>query len=300
MDLDALRIFVRVADLASFTRAAEQLGIAKARASQRVHALEADLGARLLQRTTRSVALTPDGQQLLPRARQLVSDADDLAALFQASGTLRGRVRVDLPINLARDFVIPRLPELLGAHPRLELQLSTTDQRVEIVSAGFDCVVSVGNLAPSGLIAQRIGVLAMASCASPGYLLRRGVPATIDDLADHELVHYSLRLGNDEPTFEYERGGRYEQYPMRASLTVNNADAYRAACLAGLGIIQAPRIGVRPHLADGSLVEILPHLPSQPMPVQLVHAHGRSVPKRVRAVMTWLTSVLRARLDRGA
>lgn len=300
MDLEALRIFVRVAELASFTRAAEQLGMPKARASQRMHALEADLGVRLLQRTTRSVALTPDGQQLLPRARRLVVDADDLAALFQTSGTLRGRVRIDLPINIARDFVIPRLPELLGAHPQLELQLSTTDQRVEVVRAGFDCVVSVGSLAPSGLTAQRIGVLAMASCASPGYLVRRGIPTTLEDLAMHELVHYSLRFADDPPTFEYLHEGRYLQLPMRASVTVNNADAYRAACLAGLGIIQAPRIGVRSHLADGALVELLPHLPSQPMPVWLVHAHGRTVPKRVRAVMNWLTAVLRARLDRGA
>jgi DNA-binding transcriptional LysR family regulator len=299
MDLDALRIFVRVAELASFTRAAEQLGMPKARASQRVHALESDLGVRLLQRTTRSVALTPDGQQLLPRAQKLVSDADDLAALFQASGTLRGLVRVDLPINIARDYVIPRLPELLGANPRLEIQLSTTDQRVDVVRAGFDCVVSVGNLAASGLMAQRLGVLAMANVASPGYLLRRGTPTSLDDLANHDLVHYSLRFA-DEPTFEYERAGRYELLRMRASITVNNADAYRAACLAGLGIIQAPRLGLRPFLAEGTLVEILPELQSQPMPVQLVHAHGHSVPKRVRAVMNWLAAVIRPRLDRAA
>lgn len=296
MDLDALRIFVKVAELASFTRAAEQLGMPKARASLRIQALEAELGVRLLQRTTRTVRTTGDGEQLLPRAKQLVVEAEDLAAMFQGSRTLRGLVRIDLPMNFASDIVIPRLPELLAAHPQLEIQLSTTDRRVEVVREGFDCVLRIGNLAASGLIARRLGELSMANCASPAYLKKHGTPRTLGDLDAHLLVHYALTLGAEPPVFEYRDGHGYALHPMRSIVTVNSADAYRTACIAGLGIIQVPRIGVRALIEDGVLVEILPDLPSEPMPVSLVHGHGRNVPKRVRAVMTWLAGLIVPRL----
>jgi DNA-binding transcriptional LysR family regulator len=296
MDVDDLRVFVTVAELASFTRAAELLGMPKARASLRVQALEAELGVRLLQRTTRTVRPTRDGEQLLPRAKQLVIDAEELGAMFQGSRALRGLVRVDLPINFARDLIIPRLPELLAAHPQLEIQLSTTDRRVDLVREGFDCVLSVGTLPASGLFAQRLGALTMASCASPAYLKKLGTPRAIADLATHLLVHYSIRFGSDAPAFEYRDGNGYALAPMRSIVTVNSTDAYRAACLAGLGIIQVPRIGVRDHLEEGSLVEILPDFPSEPMPVSLVHSHGRNVPKRVRAVMTWIAGLMQPRI----
>lgn len=296
MNVDDLRVFVKVAELASFTRAAEALGMPKARASQRVQALEAALGARLLQRTTRTVRTTRDGEQLLPRALRLIGDADEVVTMFQGGRALRGVVRIDLPVNLARDLLIPRLPEFLAAHPHLELQLSTTDRRVDVVREGFDCVLRVGTLAVSGLIAQRLGELPMATCASPAYLKRHGVPRTIADLAQHQLVHYALRLGVESPSFEYLDGDRYATVPMRALVTVNTADAYRAACLAGLGLIQVPRLGVRALLDDGVLVEVLADFPSEPMPVSLVHSHGRTVPKRVRAVMTWIASIITPRL----
>jgi DNA-binding transcriptional LysR family regulator len=291
MDLDALRVFVKVAELASFTRAAEQLGMPKARASARVLALEAELGVRLLQRTTRTVRATADGEQLLPRARRLVAEAEDVASMF-AGGQLRGRVRVDLPHQLARDAVIPRLPELLAAHPQLELFISTTDRRVEVVREGFDCVLSVGRLSASGLVAQRLGQLSMVNCASPAYLRRYGTPRSLADLDHHLLVNY----GAGPPAFEHRDGDRHVERPMRAAVTVNGTDAYRAACLAGMGIIQAPRIGVRESIEDGALVEVLPDLSSAPMPVSLVHPHGRSVPRRVRAVMQWIARAVTPRL----
>ena len=293
MDLEALRIFVKVAELASFTRAAAHLGMPKARASLRVQSLEANLGVRLLQRTTRTVRPTPDGEQLLPRAKHLVLEAEELAAMFQASRTLRGTVRLDLPISIACNTVIPRLPELLAAHPLLELQLSCTDRRVELVREGFDCVLSIGTLADSGLVAQRLGAMAMVNCASPDYVRKRGLPRSLDDLDRHLLIHYSLQFGTNAPAFEYPDAGTYRERPMRSVITVNNADAYRAACRAGLGIIQVPHRGVVDELANGTLVEILPELTSEPMPVTLVHGHGRSVPKRVRVVMSWVAGLIR-------
>ena len=174
----------------------------------------------------------------------------------------------------------------------LEVQLSTTDRRVDLVREGFDCVLRIGPLADSTLVAQRLGTLRMLNCASPAYLRRHGTPRTLDDLDGHLVVHYSQALGADPPTFEFPDGGAYRQRPMRCLVTVNSADAYEAACAAGLGIIQAPRYGLAAAIARGDLVEILPDHTCDPMPVQLVHAHGRNVPRRTRVVLTWIAQVL--------
>jgi len=299
MDLDAVRVFVKVAELGNFTRASEHLGLSKARASIRVQELEAALGTRLLHRSTRSVRLTTDGEQLLLRARRLLSDADELASMFSAPSTLRGRVRLDLPIQFARNVVIPRLPEFLATHPQLEMLVSTTDRRVDLLREGFDCVMRVGALSDSGLIAQRIGALQMMNCASPRYLEKYGTPRTIADLDRHLLVHYSLTLGSDAPSFEYFDGSVYREQPMRAAVTVNSTDAYHSACLAGLGIIQAPRTGMAASLASGSLIEVLPDLRCEPMPVSLVQGHSRSARAPVRAVMAWLTQIMTPHLQAG-
>jgi DNA-binding transcriptional LysR family regulator len=292
LDLESLRAFVKVAELGSFTRAGEHLASSKSRISLRISALEADLGSQLLQRSTRAVRLTSDGEQLLLRARRLLAEAEDVTTMFQAKDALRGRLRVDMPMNFACDIFIPRLPELLAAHPQLELSLSTTDRRVDVVREGFDCVLRIGALVDSGLTARRLGVLPMVNCASPGYLVKHGTPRTLADLASHYVVHYSLRFGADAPGFDYPDGGRWRELPMRSLVTVNSADAYLAACSAGLGIIQAPRTGMRSSFASGALVEILPELRAEPMPVSIVHGHGRNVPKRVRAFMAWVAQTM--------
>ncbi len=292
MDLELLRVFVKVAEQRSFTRAAEQLEMPKSRVSTHVAALEAALGTRLFQRSTRVVELSTDGAELLPRAERLLAEADELGAMFHAPRALRGTVRVDLPINLARDFVIPRLPELFATYPQLEVLLSSTDRRVDLLREGFDCVVRVGALADSGLVARRIGALALTNCVSPGYAKKHGLPHTLEDLERHYAVHYSLRFGADAASFEWQDGDRVRERPMKSLLTVNNADAYRAACVAGLGLIQAPRIGVESALATGLLLEVLPTYQAAPMPVSIVHPYRRGAPQRVRAVMAWLAEML--------
>jgi DNA-binding transcriptional LysR family regulator len=278
-----------VAELGSFTRAASHFGVGKARVSLALQALESELGAQLLTRSTRLVRITAEGEELLPRARQLILEADELGTLFRAHERLRGRVRIDLPTILARDTIIPRLPELLARHPELELVLSSTDRTLQPLQEGFDCVLRVGAAADSQLVARRLGALAMSNCASPAYLRKYGVPQQLEDLDRHFLIHYSSTLGAERPCFEYRHGEGYAERAMRSKLTVNNTDAYRSACLAGLGIIQAPRNGLTGAFADGTLVELLPNLTCAPMPVWLLHTHGRNAPRRVRAVLSWLS-----------
>jgi DNA-binding transcriptional LysR family regulator len=296
MDIEAVRIFLKTAELASFTRAAKQLGVSKSQASLRVSALEEHLGARLLTRTTRAVRLTSDGEQFLERARRLVNEVDEASSMFQLPRNLRGKVRVDLPMTLAREVFIPRLPELLNVHPQLEVVLSTTDRLVDVVREGFDCVLRVGNLRDSGLFARRLGVISVQNYASPTYLLRHGTPQTLDDLARHFVVGYATDLADLSPSFEYFDGARYRELPMRSHITVNNADSYAAACAAGLGIIQAPNFRAEA-LTRVGLVEVLPQYRAKPMPVSILHAHGRSVPKRAGIVIDWIARVMAPRLS---
>lgn len=292
MDLDLLRIYVKVATLSSFVRAAEQLALPKASVSTAIQRLEAEVGVRLLHRTTRTVRMTPDGEQFLERCQLLLADAEELQTLFQqAPGRLSGRLRVDLPTGFARHVVIPRLPEFLAAHPLLEMELSSTDRRVDLVHEGFDCVLRVGQLHDSGLVARRLGELRLSNLASPDYLRAHGEPKTLDDLQHHRLVRYVQRLGATPLGWEYHDGERYRVHDMPGVITVTHTDAYEAACIAGLGLIQAPVLGLKDAIAAGALVEVMPQFTGQPMPVSLVWPSRRNLPKRVQAFMVWLAEV---------
>lgn len=298
MDLDALAIFVRVAERASFTRAAEELGLPKARVSTAVQQLETQLGTQLLHRTTRTVRLTADGELFHARCRKLLADADDLGALFrQAPAALRGRLRLDMPLGFARNILIPRLPEFLAAHPQIELEISSTDRRVDLVHEGFDCVVRVGTLHDSELVARTLGHFRMVNVASPDYLSRHGTPTTLADLDAHRLVHYAPTFGGRPDGWTYVEDGRERVRPMSGSVTVNNADAYQAACLAGLGLVQVPVSGVRQLLAEGRLVEVLPRWVPAPMPVSLLYASRRNPSARLQALLAWITRVIPPELE---
>jgi DNA-binding transcriptional LysR family regulator len=298
MDLDQLRVFARVADLGSFTQAADQLGLSKGRVSAVVQQLEADVGARLLQRTTRRVRLTPDGEQFAERCKELIADAEHLQGMFQpAAMGLRGRLRIDLPNALARDLIIPRLPEFVAAHPLLEVGISTTDRRVDLVQEGFDCVLRVGQLADADLVARRLGVMKMGNLAAPSYLRTHGTPKTLDDLAQHRIVHYAGKLNTQGAGWEYQEDGATRIHPMRSVIVVNGTDAYQAACLAGLGMIQAPVHGTRLLVEAGLLVEVMPDHVAPPLPVSLLYPNRRQMAPRVQAVLNWLTQVVQPWLE---
>jgi DNA-binding transcriptional LysR family regulator len=300
---EAMQIFVRVAELASFTQTADSMGLPKASISNAVQQLESTLGTRLLHRTTRRVHMTQDGQMFYERCKDMLVDMEDLFGLFRsAPEALRGRLRVDMPSVVARDIVVPALPGFLDAHPALEIELSSTDRRVDLVREGFDCVLRIGPLADSSLIARPLGRYAMINCASPAYLARYGVPAHVNELAQHRLVHYVTTLGARDPGFEYvdaadEKTIRY--VPMPGVVTVNNVDAYRAASLAGLGVIQAPEAGVRDLIDRGQLIEILPDFRAAPMPASLIYANRRHQPKRVQVFMNWLAALMQPMLLQG-
>src|SRR5690606_37563980 len=215
-----LQMFVRVAELSSFTQAADQLGLPKARVSTAVRQLEAVLGTRLLHRTTRRVQTTQDGQAFYERCKDVLADIDEMQSMFQRGvQSLRGRLRVDMPTLIARDQIVPRLPDFLAAHPQLEIELSSTDRRVDLVREGFDCVLRVGVLAESGLVARPLGQLRQINCASPAYLQRHGRPKALADLAAHRLIHYVPTLGGKPAGWEYVDEGRVRSVAMAGTVT---------------------------------------------------------------------------------
>jgi len=299
-NLDALIVFARVAEMKSFTQAAESLGIKKGRASVVVRALEHDVGATLLHRTTRTVQLTEDGRAFYSRARDLLAEAEELRSMFATSGMpLRGRLRVDMPSVLAQSVVIPALPQLLKAHPELELELSSTDRRVDLVQEGFDCVVRLGPVVDETLIARPLGHLRMINAASPGYLQCFGMPKTIDDLLNqgHRMVHYMRNFGSKPAGWEYPTSDGYKTVMLPGTVSVNSVPAYHEAGLAGLGLIQGGYSSLLAHIKRGELIEILPDLRPEPLTASFVIAHRRNLPPRVKAFMNWMEETLRPYFD---
>lgn len=290
--LETMTVFARVAELESFTGAARSLGLPKASVSLAIAKLEERLGARLLQRTTRKVSLTHDGRVFYERCRDLLVDAEEVETLFQKTGeSLKGRIRFDLPSRMARFRIIPKLAGFLREHPALELELGSTDRAVDLVREGYDCVVRVGSTGDSALIARRIGEMKLVNAASPAYLKTHGTPRRLADLARHEAVHWVSSFGQKPAGWEYEEGGEWKELAMKGRVTVNNAEAYVAAAVAGLGLIQVPSHSLD-ELKTGQLVEVLPKHRAAPMPVSILYPHRRQLSRRVRVFIDWLAEQL--------
>lgn len=290
--IQSMQVFVRVAELSNFTRAAESLNMPKGSVSRLVQQLETQLSARLLHRSTRRVQLTQDGQVFYARCKELLANMDELENMFHTHpATLSGRLRVDMSVAMARDLVLPRLGEFLNRYPAIEIELSSTDHRVDVVREGFDCVVRVGTLKDSGLIARPLGHFTIVNCASPAYLQRYGTPDHPDQLAQHAMVHYEQTLGARTSGFEYLDGKTLHIVKTGGAVTVNSTETYSTACIAGLGIIQVPLIGVSEDLASGRLVQILRPFVPPPMPVSLVYPHRLNLSRRAKAFMDWMSEI---------
>jgi DNA-binding transcriptional LysR family regulator len=265
--------------------------------STAVQQLESELGTQLLHRTTRKVQMTLDGRACYERCKDLLADLDELQSMFQQGPQeLRGRLRVDMPTGIARTTIIPNLTEFLRQHPKLQIELSCTDRKVDLVREGFDCVMRVGSVDDVSLIARPLGMFPVTNCASPEYVRRHGMPRTVEDLAHHQLIQYVGTFGAKPMGFEYHDGVSYRTVDMPGAITVNSAEAYQESCIAGLGIIQAPGPGMRVLIEQGLLVEVAPELRAEPMPVWLLYAQRRNLSRRVQVFMTWIADLLKPHL----
>jgi LysR family transcriptional regulator, regulator for bpeEF and oprC len=283
--------FMRVAETRSFTKAATSLGVSRATVSVAIQRLEDSLGVRLLHRTTRSVSLTPDGHVYHERAREVLSKLDATEQLFRsAAPRVSGRLSLDVPTRIARRVIIPALPEFLARNPGLEVHLGASDRTLNLVEKGVDAVVRVGSLRDSSHIARQLGFLAQVNCASPGYLARYGEPGSLEDLGAHLVVAYAPNLAG-AASWDYVSGKEERSLPVRASVAVDNAETYIAACLAGLGMIQVPAYDVRHHIESGALVPVLPRFTAAALPISLVYPSRKQVPRRLETFAVWVTAL---------
>ncbi len=267
---DQLRTFITVAELGSFTAAAVNLGLPKANVSVAMQTLETDLGVQLFHRTTRSVRLTTDGHSALDKAKEVLAGLEEWAQLFQRDpASIKGRLRVDMPQAIARDVVVPNLPAFLERHPNLNIELGSTDRFVDVVQEGYDCVLRIGALVDSSLVARPVGKYRVINCVSRAYVQVYGKPKTLADLSRHRLVHYANKFGGPPVGFEYvdPKSGEERTIAMLGLLTVNSSAAYGAAALAGLGLVQVPEVGVRDRLQSGEFIEVLSDFRPAPLPV---------------------------------
>lgn len=289
----AMQTFVRIVEAGSFTKAAESLNLPRASLTATMQNLERYLGAQLLQRTTRRLSLTREGERYYEQCAAILAAIDSAEADFLGEGaaSLQGRLRVAMGGAVARAIVLPQIGAFRRAHPQLELSIGIGDRLVDLTAEGIDCALRVGALQDSSLVARRIGLMRFLIAATPGYLAGRGAPETLDELAAHDgIVHFSGRTGRAF-AWELESGGTTTTVAVKGGIAVNDAEANLLCALQGLGLAQLGTYQARAHLATGALVRVLPAVTPTPMPVSLLYPKGRSANPRLRAFADWLAGI---------
>ncbi len=288
--LRSLELFVRIVDRGSFTAAASDLGISRPVATAAIRMLEERLGTRLLQRSTRQLRPTAEGEDYYRRCVAILADLED--ADRAAGGAVTGTLRVDVAGNLARTLLLPALPGFLARHPGLTVHLGEGERFVDLIREGFDCVVRAGPLVDSEMTARRLGVMQEVTCASPAYLARHGTPVSPDALDGHVTVGFVSSRTRAPLPLEFRVDGRPVEVTLPARVLVNTSDMSAAAALLGLGLVQAPRHRFEGALASGALVEVLAGFRPPPTLVSVLTPSNRQLAPRVRLFVAWLVDTL--------
>lgn len=291
--LTEMEAFATVVDQGGFTDAARKMGISKSAVSKHVSSLEARLGARLLNRTTRRVSPTEIGLAYFDRASHVLaaaSEADAIAASLQ--GAPRGELRVSAPQSFGVIKLAPLVADFLAAHEEVAVHMTLDDRFVELISEGFDIAIRIGALEDSTLKARKIGEARLHLIASPGYLERRGRPQSVDDLAEHQLLHYSYQASGRSWRLRAPNGS---ERVVRASggLTVNNGEALLVAAERGAGVALLPDFIAEASLAAGRVEEILPDATPEPIGVWAVTPPGRFMQPKTRVFIDFLAEALK-------
>jgi DNA-binding transcriptional LysR family regulator len=288
----SLQLFARIVELGSFSRAAAALAIPRATATHAIKELEARLGTRLLDRTTRHVQPTLDGQAFYERCVHVLSELDDAeSSLRHVASNPRGVLRVDMHGTHATRVVLPRISEFRARYPGIDLVVSSGDRLVDLVREGVDCVIRAGNPRDSSLVARRLAIMPQVLCASPDYLVRFGMPRHPDELSTHQIVKFFSSSGSVDVTLDLIIDGQRRELSFDGWMSVNEAESYVTCALHGCGLIQLPRFHVEDELRAGRLVEVLGAWPSPGLPLSALYPYHRQLSPRVRVFIDWLTRV---------
>ncbi len=290
--LQAMEVFVQVVDAGGFTRAAENMQLPKATVSNLIQSLETALAVKLLHRTTRQISVTADGAAYYERCLRILADVREAEeSLSRTRLSPSGRLRVDAPSALARDMLIPALPDFFTRYPDITLELGCSDRPVDLIEEGVDCAVRGGALGDSTLIARRIGALNFTTCAAPSYLARYGVPQHPRDLVRHVCVNYFSAKTGKVYDWDFTRDGERIQLPLPSLVALNDSNAYIAAGLAGLGVVQMSTFALDDYLADGRMVQILSDWSTDPVPIHVVYPQNRHLSAKVRVFVEWVADL---------
>lgn len=280
-----MRLFTRVVDRRSFTGAAQDLGLPRSTATEVVKQLEQRLGVRLLQRTTRQVTPTLDGEAYYRRCLAILSDVEEAESAFTGAKPT-GALKVDVHGTLARNFLIPGLPRFLAEYPGIQLHLGEGDRLVDLIREGVDCVLRVGEPRDTAMVGKRIALLEEGTFASAAYLEKFGTPRRPEDLANHRMIGFVSSATGSVMPLELTVDGQLRHFTPPLALSVASGESMVAAAQAGLGLIQLPRYHVD---ARGLLTEVLADYRPAPTPVTLLYPHNRQLSPRVRVFIDWVT-----------
>ena len=288
-----MQVFVRIAERSSFTLAADDLQMPRATVTNLMKRLEERLGARLLERTTRTVRLTHDGEAYYRRCVRLLADVEEAEGSFRNTAP-KGLLRVNLQGTLARHFVVPALADFMALYPDIALQIGEDDRLVDLVREGVDCVLRAGVLQDSSMVGRRIASLQQVTCASPDYLAKYGEPINPDALAAHHAVNYISSATGTAMPLEFMVNGQLLAVRLKATVSVAGADLYTESAVAGMGLVQVPRYRVLNEINEGRLKVVLADFPPPPMPVSVLYPQSRQLSSRVRVFVQWMDQLFSA------
>lgn len=282
VQLEDLRIFIEVADAGGISSAALRLGISKSMVSRRITQLEAELGAQLLARTTRGIALTEAGVTFREHAARISTELDVAKETMLPAGELRGRLRIAVPLSFGPTHFAPVLSQMARRHPQLHISSSYTDRFVDLVGEGFDCAIRVGHLQDSNLVARRVGPLFGKLVASPAYVEAHGAPVTPDEIVNHQVVM------REAETWQFMDGDKIVLVRPQGRFVADNGVSLVAAALEGIGVAYLPEPLVADHISSGALVPIMTGYPVPPAAIFVVRPPGRYPTRKVRILTEML------------
>lgn len=292
---NAMRVFVRVVEAGSFTKAAETLHMSRTSVTQLVQQLEARLRLKLLNRTTRKVNVTADGAAYYERIVRLLSDLEDVeASLPNASTAPRGQLRVDVPSPLATMILVPALPQFTAKFPDIQLELGVSDRKIDLIGENVDCVVRGGQITDQSLIARLVGQLRLGVYAAPAYLERAGMPMHPEQLHDshHRIIRFRRYGGPDGSPYIMRNGTESVTMQGLHVLAIDDGNAYLAAGLAGLGVLWLPDYMAKPHTEQGQLVPLFDNWRIDPMPLYVAFPPNRYISQKLRVFIDWIVELM--------
>jgi LysR family transcriptional regulator, regulator for bpeEF and oprC len=289
----AMTLFVRIVDAGGIARAADSLRMPNATATTLLQKLEASLGVKLLNRTTRRLSVTPDGAAYYARAVAILAELRDAEeSLTHRATSPHGRVRVDVPTLIARSVIVPQLPQFFAQYPDIELALACNERHFDLVAEGIDCALWIGEIGDPGLVAWRAGFLYFATCAAPAYIAAHGAPAHPRELTRHRCInHFSPRTG-ETVEWMFSKGAQRVQAVFPGHLALEDENSYVAAAEAGLGIAQMPAFVVKEAMERGALDLVLADWFAEPAPLYLVYPQSRHLSRRVRVFVDWVAGLI--------